>query len=84
MLMIRKERIEARKYTLEDNFIVEVITTLGKYGSKHEFWLYHKDYCVKEFMFSMYEIEEWQEPLYIETEDTCSFIEFYKAEHMED
>lgn len=66
-------------YEIKYDFIVEVIK--DDKDNTSEFWLYHKDYGIKMFMYGIEcDEKEYEELIF---SDINSYINIYKKEYME-
>lgn len=74
-----KTNVEIKRYDLENGFIVDV----EKSDEWADFWLNHKDYGIKQFMFELYNCDESEYESIIEF-NVDEFINIYKKDYFDE
>ena len=82
MNMLKIEKKNILNIQFENDFLVDVFETDKK---NIEFWLYHKDYGIKSFMFGIPYEEKHNEKYLLEliNNNIKKYIDLYKEEFME-
>ena len=75
---MNNKTIKTYRYELEDGFFVDVSESV-EYNRLFDFYLFHEDYGIKDWMFSIECKKDEFENLILNDKD--EYIEFYKKEY---